>query len=207
MAIDRELVLQLAAQRAGFNGNQLDALRRGDYAALLAEQIAAAPESALTPDPSNSLAADFVPDYPPDSGPGYASGHGADDMPVAGSDMRSAADLQARLARVSRRLVAVRQQRNAALHVLRQLAAKLGCCARCWGTDAACATCAGHGSPGHFPPDPQLREWLAPALVPGSDAEPYEAGPGLFPGKARDPLPARAAMSAPVTSTVNRGER
>jgi hypothetical protein len=134
MTMDRELVLSLVAQRAGFTESQLDALRRRDYAALLTEWIAA-------PQPGPDLAADIVLDAPPST------------------------DLQADRERVSRHLAAVRQQRDAALHLVRQLAAKLGCCPQCWGTDAACATCSGRGSPGHFSPDPHLREWLAPALA------------------------------------------
>jgi hypothetical protein len=139
MTIDRELVLNLAAQRAGFTESQLDALRRRDFTALLTEQIVAAPQ------PEPDLAADVALDAP------------------------SGADLRTDLERVSRRLAAVQQQRNAAMHMLRQLAAKLGCCPQCWGTDATCAACAGRGSPGHFPPDPHLSEWLAPALARAPD--------------------------------------
>jgi dienelactone hydrolase len=118
MAIDRNLVLHLAAQRAGFTESQLDALRRRDYTALLTEKLEQ-------------------------------------------ETRNESADLQ----RTVLRLETVRQQRDAALNMLHQLAARLGCCGRCWGADATCATCAGRGSPGHFPPDPHLREWLGPALA------------------------------------------
>jgi hypothetical protein len=157
MTIDRDFVLHLVAQRAGFTESQLDALRRRDYTALLTERIAVASQ------PEPDLAVDVVPDAPP------------------------ATDLQADLERVSRRLGAIRQQRDAALHMLRQLAAKLGCCQQCWGTDASCAACAGRGSPGHFPPDPHLREWLGAALARRPDVAP--SGLGAAPSPAATPSP------------------
>ncbi|MEV6204200.1 hypothetical protein AB0M64_30115 [Streptomyces sp. NPDC051771] len=223
MAIDRELVLQLAAQRAGVTTGQLEALRRGDYTAFLAEQLAAGSESEATPDLSNGLAADAVADHPSNPGPVYAPGsasadgpaYGSHDLRPAGSDALDApswAEVRARVERLSQRLAAVRQQRDAALDVLRQLAAKFGCCPDCWGTEAACATCAGLGSPGHFPPDPHLREWLAPALAAVADAGrdpgvgPYEPVPAL-PLADQDTLPTRTDTTVPVTSTRNRGER
>jgi hypothetical protein len=155
MTIDRELLLNLAAQRAGLTESQLDALRRRDYTALLTEQSAAAPQ------PEPDLAADVVLDAPPGT------------------------DRQADLERVSRRFAAVRQQRDAALYMLQQLAAKLGCCPHCWGTDAACTRCAGRGSPGHFPPDPHLREWLAPALARSPDVG--SSDPGAAPSPVATP--------------------
>ncbi|WP_182113875.1 MULTISPECIES: hypothetical protein [unclassified Actinotalea] len=135
MPADRDLVLQLAAQRAGLTEGQLDALRRRDWAALLAERT------------GRDGAAGAVADV---SGP--------DDPP--GDE-----DVGAVLERVAGRLAVVRGQRDAAVQLLRQLAARLGCCQRCWGTDPTCSTCAGAGSPGHFRPDPQLAAWIAPALA------------------------------------------
>src|SRR5262249_44221829 len=99
----------------------------------------------------------------------------------------SPAKLQADLERVSSRLAAVRQQRDAALHLLQQLAAKFGCCPHCWGTNAGCATCAGRGSPGHFPPDPDLRQWLAPALALRPDVGASDPGAAPSGGDAADP--------------------
>jgi len=138
MAIDREFMLQWAAQRAGFNDGQLDALRRRDYKTLLAEYSVPASE------PELDLADDAAPDPP-------------------------APSVRVELARAARGLAAVRQQRDAALELVGQLAARLGSCPRCWGTDARCETCGGRGSPGHFPPDPHLREWLGPALARTTD--------------------------------------
>ena len=171
MTIDRDVLLRVAAQRAGFSESQLDALRRRDYAAVLA----AVPP--VGPDP---LAVDD------DPGP----------------------DPQVELVRLARRLGAVQRQRDAALGVLHQLAGRLGCCPRCWGTDAACPTCAGRGSPGFTTPDPGLLEWLAPALrrasgpsessVPSEPAVPFAPSQSAGPGPARPfPVPAAAPAGAP----------
>jgi hypothetical protein len=44
------------------------------------------------------------------------------------------------------------------------LAAALGACDRCWGTEIDCSACRGDGSPGAFAPDPDLfRETVGPA--------------------------------------------
>jgi hypothetical protein len=68
----------------------------------------------------------------------------------------------AQLRRVLRRLVAevaeLRERNDA-------LAAALGACYLCWGTDAGCPDCAGHGSPGSAPVDvSQFAAWIQPAL-------------------------------------------
>jgi hypothetical protein len=45
------------------------------------------------------------------------------------------------------------------------LAAALGACSRCWGTDPRCAGCGGRGRPGGFPPDRELFAYfVAPAI-------------------------------------------
>lgn len=139
MSIDTELLLRLAAQRAGFTESQLDALRRHDYGALVEQS--AAPRGA----PRDLLDDDVG-----------GAGTAADDA--------QRARLEADLARVSQRLASVRAQRDAALQLLRQLAERLGCCPQCWGTDATCATCGGRGTPGHFP-TVGLLEWLGPAIA------------------------------------------
>jgi hypothetical protein len=44
------------------------------------------------------------------------------------------------------------------------LASALGACDLCWGTEIDCSACRGAGSPGAFPPDPDLfREVVGPA--------------------------------------------
>lgn len=136
MSMDREQVLQLMARRAGFTEGQVDALRRRDYAALLLEQ----PPLDARPEP------------PPAADAGAAAA------------APSSADLQAALERVSQRLGTVRRQRDAALQLLRQVAARLGCCPDCWGSEPECPRCGGLGSPGWSPPDADLLDWLGPAL-------------------------------------------
>ena len=45
------------------------------------------------------------------------------------------------------------------------LAAALGACPECWGTESGCRLCRGRGSPGCMPPDTGLfARWVAPAL-------------------------------------------
>lgn len=45
------------------------------------------------------------------------------------------------------------------------LARALGACAFCWGGDDMCERCAGEGTPGAYPPHPQLfRRLVAPAV-------------------------------------------
>jgi hypothetical protein len=45
------------------------------------------------------------------------------------------------------------------------LAAALGACQRCWGTDPTCRRCDGDGAPGAFRPDVDLfRDLIAPAV-------------------------------------------
>lgn len=59
--------------------------------------------------------------------------------------------------------------------VLLSLAGLLGACERCWGTNEACPTCAGDGTPGFRRPDERLAAWIHPALArlsPDSRAEP-----------------------------------
>ncbi|GGC05774.1 hypothetical protein [Cellulomonas carbonis] len=181
MTTDTELLLRLAAQRAGFTESQLDALRRRDYATLLAERAAAPPQ----PDPFDD----------PHAGTTDAAYLGASGATVApDQDAARSARLEADLARVSQRLAVVRTQRDAALRLLRQLADRLGCCPQCWGTDATCGTCGGRGSPGHFPTDPGLLDWLAPALAASDAARP----PTDDASRARS---APTAPAAPISPT------
>lgn len=45
------------------------------------------------------------------------------------------------------------------------LAAALGACPECWGTESGCATCGGAGGPGWSAPDPtQFATWILPAI-------------------------------------------
>lgn len=43
---------------------------------------------------------------------------------------------------------------------LTDLACAFGACGLCWGEDAHCPSCRGHGGPGRFPPDPELGQRL-----------------------------------------------
>jgi len=63
------------------------------------------------------------------------------------------------LLRAARDALKVLQQRNSAL------AAALGGCAECWGTQADCPQCKGLGRPGWVTPDPAVFEtWVSPAV-------------------------------------------
>ncbi|MDT0167076.1 hypothetical protein Q9R32_16105 [Actinotalea sp. AC32] len=180
MTTDTELLLRLAAQRAGFTESQLDALRRRDYATLLAERAAAPPQHDPFDD-AHAAATDAAYGAP-----------GATAAP--GQDAARTVRLEADLARVSQRLAVVRAQRDAALRLLRQLADRLGCCPQCWGTDATCGTCGGRGSPGHFPTDPGLLDWLAPALAASDAARPPTDDASRAPS-------ASTAPAAPISPT------
>lgn len=157
MATDREKLLQVMALRAGFTERQVDALRRRDYAALLQE------EPPLGTGPSGGRGPGRrVGDVESHDTVGHdTEGHG---FAPLGEETGSSADLRAALERASVRLATVRRQRDAAVDLLRQLATRLGCCPECWGSEPACARCGGLGSPGCFPPDAGLLEWLGPAL-------------------------------------------
>ncbi|GAA2219664.1 hypothetical protein GCM10009850_121150 [Nonomuraea monospora] len=75
------------------------------------------------------------------------------------------------------------------------LAAALGACA-CWGEDAGCPDCAGRGSPGWMPPDPELYgQYVAPAVHRTSPAAPT-APTGL----------ARGAVSTSLGDRPDEGE-
>lgn len=54
-------------------------------------------------------------------------------------------DAQGEIARVSGELAQLSRRNE-------ELAAALGACPQCWGTDDACDVCAGHGRPGSAPP-------------------------------------------------------
>ncbi len=70
-----------------------------------------------------------------------------------------AAKLRALIAELSEELAALRQHND-------QLAAALGACRLCWGLDAGCPRCDGHGTSGYFVPDRKLfLEWIRPALA------------------------------------------
>ncbi|WP_225755263.1 hypothetical protein [Actinotalea sp. Marseille-Q4924] len=146
MTMDREAILQVMARRAGLTESQVDALRRRDYAALLLEEPPGVPDPATVPRGAG-------PRYPWD-----------DAGVLVQEEQPSQADLQVALERMSRRLALVRHQRDAGLQLLRQVATRLGCCPDCWGTESACPTCGGLGSPGYFAPDAHLVDWLGPAL-------------------------------------------
>lgn len=197
MTMDREAILQVMARRAGFTEAQVDALRRRDYAALLLEEPPgrADPWAGAPGRPRDSLG---------DAGPLGHTGPPGDpasrgDVRASGAQAPSAVDLQVALERVSRRLATVRGQRDAALQLLRQLAARLGCCSDCWGSEPACPTCGGLGSPGYFAPDPHLLDWLGPAL----DQVVPAATPGAPPAADQDPE-APGAADAPTPQPAAR---
>ena len=65
---------------------------------------------------------------------------------------------------LERRLEVTQARLEAAVNLLHRVADILGCCRRCWGTNAQCPTCGGGGTPGFRDPDPGLPSWLGPAL-------------------------------------------
>lgn len=199
MTMDREAILQVMARRAGFTETQVEALRRRDYAALLLEE----PPSRADPPsvPGERGPADPLGDADPPAAAWPAGGAGP-----LGAGAPSVADLQVALERVSRRLATVRGQRDAALQLLRRLATRLGCCPDCWGTEAACPTCGGLGSPGYFEPDAHLVDWLGPALGPAGAAPPDRSAPPPTapPGDTDPAAPGDVHASTPPTAAAVR---
>ena len=79
---------------------------------------------------------------------------------------------------------ALRQDADEAGHFQAELAAALGACPQCWGTDHACDRCHGRGGPGAYPPDqPLYARYVRPAAR-------RQAAPS------RPPAPARAKPAA-----------
>lgn len=58
--------------------------------------------------------------------------------------------------RLKARYLGLREAYQALLQRNEVLAAALGACGLCWGEDATCGSCGGHGGPGAYPPDRAL---------------------------------------------------
>lgn len=69
------------------------------------------------------------------------------------------------LTEMSAQLEVVRAEVNTLRARCDAVAAALGACALCWGEDASCRACRGHGAPGHCIPDQELFcEFVVPAV-------------------------------------------
>ena len=82
------------------------------------------------------------------------------------------------VARALRRLELLERRLERSNEFLLALARLVGACERCWGTNDACPTCRGVGSPGFREPEAALGAWIDPALQRISPAPTTEPSPG-----------------------------
>ena len=96
---------------------------------------------------------------------GTADGHDEGDKDDEEEEERRAARRLGALRRLRHRFHAMEAELESLRAHNDRLAAALGACARCWGSDRDCHVCRGSGRSGASPPDRQLfRELVEPAI-------------------------------------------
>jgi|GEM_PF-6977955 len=133
-----EVMTQLLAEKMGVNPEELEAMRSGDPAALLAGQF------------SDPLVGALVSTMMRRRG---------------GSAGEEEEDDEALLARARRRNRQLKKAVATAAASLNYIAEVFGACPVCWGQSDLCPRCAGAGKPGSSPPrQEELLGWVEPAL-------------------------------------------
>lgn len=123
--------------------------------------------------------------------------HDADDDGEDESPAEPAPDPQApmREQAARRRLREIRDELMALRERSDALAAALGACYLCWGEEARCPVCGGHGAPGTMAPDrAAFAQYVAPVLKhlqPRGGTRRGDAGGIGAPGAQHDPQPER----------------
>jgi HAMP domain-containing protein len=81
-----------------------------------------------------------------------------------------ASDAADQIERLNQKVNRLVQQNKALLRQTRELAAVIGACAHCFGTDIDCTNCSGLGSPGSVFPNMQLFETYVSPVIQALDA-------------------------------------
>lgn len=129
--------MQMIAERLGMSAEQMTALQAGDPSSLLASGKFTDPMAAM-------LAACMIRRAP---------------------DEEAAPGPEEELARARRSVRKLKEVLATAGVMIRHVAETFGACGACWGQNALCRHCEGHGTPGSgAPAEEGVRAWAEPAL-------------------------------------------